>query len=68
MPGGEPSSTGENEFTDNLSGSRSYDAVAWAAANGLLRMDDSGHINSKNDATRAEVAYMLYQQDGTIKR
>lgn len=122
---GTPVSTGKNEFTDNLFGSWSYDAVVWAAANnilagygdgrfgssdpvtreqaaailhryagspdagtaliatdasalssyaanavtwastnGLLRMDDSGRINPKTDATRAEVAYMLYQYLG----
>ncbi len=40
-------------------------AVAWASANGLLRPDDSGRVNPKTNATRAEVAYMLYRHLGS---
>ena len=39
-------------------------AVTWASANGLLRTDDSGHINPKDNASRGNVAYMLYLQLG----
>ena len=48
----------------SLVSSYAANAVAWASANGLLRADDSGRINPKTNAARAEVAYMLYRHLG----
>ena len=45
----------------SLVSSYAVNAVAWASANGLLRADNSGRINPKANAARAEVAYMLYR-------
>lgn len=44
--------------------SYAVNAVTWASANGLLRTDNGGQINPKNNAARAEVAYMLYRHLG----
>lgn len=53
------------EFTDKAAISEwAGEAVAWAAANGVVEGRDDGSFDPKADVTRAEVAVMLYRLAG----
>lgn len=58
---GEPESSQDvSSFSDSANVSNyAQTAVKWAVENGILRGDDQGQLNPKNDATRAEVAALI---------
>lgn len=58
---GEPAVSGAADFTDVAAGTWYSDAVAWAAANGVVTGYGNGLFGTNDNVTRQEMAAMLYR-------
>ena len=57
---GKPTPNGTATFTDVLKGAWYYDAVSWAAENGIVSGIGNGKFAPEQPITREEMAVMLY--------
>lgn len=58
---GSPQVTVSNTFTDVASGTCFTNAIIWAAENGIVLGDGSGHFNPTDNVTREQIALILYR-------
>ena len=61
---GTPDATGGNPFTDVAEARFYYNAVVWAAANGITSGIDATHFAPEKTCTRGQVVTFLYRDLG----
>ncbi len=61
---GSPKTTGQNSFTDVNENSYYYDAVSWAAQNGITSGTSATEFSPEKIVTRAQVVCFLHRADG----
>ena len=58
---GRPAVSGESAFTDVADGAWYFDAVTWAAANGIVGGYGNGKFGPEDNITREQLAAILYR-------
>lgn len=61
---GEPEVTGENKFADVAEGAWYYDAVVWAASEGIVKGYSSDKFGPLDDITREQIVVILWRYSG----
>lgn len=62
---GSPKVSGEDSFTDTVSGTWYSDAVLWASQNGIVNGYGGGRFGTNNATTQEQLAVMLWRNAGS---